>query len=157
VLQLDWKFTLADNDLRKVGAMCDLADINVRYPFLDDDLVDFSARVPANMKISRFRLRHFFKHAMKPFLPPEVLTKSKHGFGLPFGIWMKSHTPLQELAYDCLSDIGKRNIVQPAYLDKLINAHQSTHAHYYGEFIWVLMMLELWFRKHNINYEVADA
>lgn len=156
MLQLDWKFTLADNDLRKVVTMCDLAGVDVQFPFLDDDVVDFSTRVPASMKINKFRLRHFFKHAMRSYLPQDVLKKSKHGFGLPFGIWMKSHQPLQELAYDCLSDIGKRRIVQPKYLDELINAHRSAHAHYYGEFIWVLMMLELWFQTHAISYDVRD-
>ncbi len=156
ILQLDWKFTLADNDLRKVVSMCDLAGVDVEFPFLDDDVVEFSARVPAGMKINNFRLRHFFKRAMRSYLPREVLTKSKHGFGLPFGIWMKSYKPLQELAYDCLSDIGKRNIVRPAYLNELIDAHHSAHAHYYGEFIWVLMMLELWFKTHDIRYEAGE-
>jgi len=149
MLELDWKFTLADNDLRKVNRMCELANIEVRYPFLDDDIVEFSARVPPSMKISLFRLRHFFKRAMRDFLPQQVLRKSKHGFGLPFGVWMKSYKPLQDLAYDSLSDIGKRNIVQPAYLDQLIQAHRSAHAHYYGEFIWVLLMLELWLKTHS--------
>jgi asparagine synthase (glutamine-hydrolysing) len=149
MLELDWKYTLADNDLRKVNLMCELAGIGVQYPMLDDDLVDFSTRVPPEMKIHRFRLRHFFKHAMKDFLPPKILGKSKHGFGLPFGIWMKSYKPLRDLAYDSLTDLKKRNFVQSSYLDELIQSHDSVHAHYYGEFIWVLMMLELWLEKHD--------
>lgn len=157
MLELDWKYTLADNDIRKVSTMCDLAGISVQYPFLDDDVVDFSTRVPSSMKVDKFRLRHFFKQSMKNYLPPQVLKKSKHGFGLPFGVWMKSYQPLRELAYDCLSDIGKRNIIQPGYLQQLIKSHNSSHAHYYGEFIWVLMMLELWLTSHNVSYECGNS
>ncbi|MDJ0710573.1 MAG: asparagine synthase-related protein [Woeseiaceae bacterium] len=147
MLEFDWKYTLADNDLRKVGRMCELAGVSVQYPFLDDELVALSARIPPRLKISRYRLRHFVKHALRDFLPDEVLNKSKHGFGLPFGIWMQSFAPLRDLAYDCLSHIGDRNIINHNYLDSLIHAHRSEHAHYYGEFIWVLMMLELWLRS----------
>jgi asparagine synthase (glutamine-hydrolysing) len=146
MLALDWKFTLADNDLRKVVRMCDLAGVDVRFPFLDDELVEFSCSIPADLKIRGFTLRYFFKKAMQDFLPKAVLEKSKHGFGLPFGIWMKSNDRLRELAYDSINDFAGRGIVQPGYIDSLKEAHGSVHAHYYGEFIWLLMMLELWMK-----------
>lgn len=149
MLYLDWKFTLADNDLRKVNGMCHMAGIDVQYPLLDDELLLFSARLPADMKIEHFKLRSFFKNAMKGYLPDRVLTKSKHGFGLPFGVWMKEYTPMKELAYDSLFGLKKRNIVKSGYVDQLIDMHQSEHSHYYGEFIWVLMMLELWLSAHT--------
>ena len=147
MLALDWKFTLADNDLRKVNWACELAGVAVRYPFLDDDLVDFSCQLSPDWKIQRWKLRAFFKYAMRDFLPTAVLKKSKQGFGLPFGVWMKSYGPLRELAYDSISSFRSRRIVAGSYLDRLLDQHRSDHAHYYGEFIWVLMMLELWFQN----------
>jgi asparagine synthase (glutamine-hydrolysing) len=149
MLEFDWQYTLADNDLRKVNRMCQIAGVEVRYPFLDDELVEFSTRVPAALKIRHFRLRYFIKRALRDFLPTKVLRKSKQGFGLPFGVWMTSYKPLQELAYDSLADFGRRRIVQAGYLEQLVHRHRSEHAHYYGEFIWVLMMLELWLRSHE--------
>jgi asparagine synthase (glutamine-hydrolysing) len=149
MLELDWKYTLADNDLRKVTRMCELAGVEVGFPWLDDDLVAFSERLPPDLKIRFFRLRYFIKRALKGFLPHEVITKSKHGFGLPFGVWMKDYEPLRELAYDSLSDLAGRRIVRRSYLDDLVEKHRTVHAHYYGEFIWVLMMLELWLRSHR--------
>ena len=149
MLELDWKFTLADNDLRKVNRMCQLAGVDVAYPFLDDDLVEFSTRIPPGLKIRRFKLRYFIKRALRDYLPDKVLTKSKHGFGLPFGIWMQSYGPLRDLAYDSLASLGKRRVVRVDYIDQLIDSHRNVHAHYYGEFIWVLMMLELWLSTHE--------
>ncbi len=54
------KFTLSDNDLRKVSRMCNAAGIEVRYPLLDEELVDFSCRLPVNYKVRYRRLHWFF-------------------------------------------------------------------------------------------------
>jgi asparagine synthase (glutamine-hydrolysing) len=148
MLYLDWKQTLADNDLRKVNRMCALAGVEVCYPLLDDDIVELSTRVPPALKVKGQQLRYFFKWALRDFLPPSVLTKTKHGFGLPFGLWMRSHAPLRELAYDSLGALKRRHYVNPAYIDRLIELHGSDHASYYGEFVWVLMMLEQWLSRH---------
>jgi asparagine synthase (glutamine-hydrolysing) len=144
MLYLDWHHTLADNDLRKVNRMCQLAGIEVEYPMLDDRLVEFSTRVSSQRKMRGGRLRDFYKHAVDGFLPPAIINKSKHGFGLPFGVWMAEHPGLQELANDNLLKIRQRNIVRPEFIDELTRLHGDTHSGYYGEFIWVLMMLELW-------------
>lgn len=145
MLYLDWKITLHDNDLVKVNKMCELAGVRVAYPMLDDDVVDLSCRVPSRLKIRHGRLRWFYKQAMAGFLPEAILKKSKHGFGLPFGIWLKDHAPLRELAYDSVDALKRRPYFRADFLDQAIAMHRSGHASYYGELIWVLMMLELWF------------
>lgn len=145
MLYLDWKITLHDNDLVKVNKMCELAGVRVAYPMLDDDVVELSTRVPSRLKISHGRLRWFYKQAMTGFLPEAILKKSKHGFGLPFGVWLKDHAPLQALAYDSVNALKRRPYFRADFLDQAIAMHRSGHASYYGELIWILMMLELWF------------
>ncbi len=147
MLALDLKFTLADNDLPKVGQMCELAGIEVAYPLLDDEIVAFSARLAPNLKLRGTKLRYFFKQALRDFLPREIITKQKHGFGLPFGMWLQTHRGLRELAYDSLESLKLRGIVRPEFVDDLIATHRTGHAAYYGTMIWVLMMLELWYEK----------
>lgn len=149
MLFLDWKFTLADNDLRKVRRMCEIAGVEVRFPMLDEALVDLSARVPPTLKIRRLRLRHFYKQALKDYLPAAIINKTKHGFGLPFGAWLKSTPALQDQIFSSLSDLRKREIFNPGYIDTLIKSHRSGHAAYYGTMIWVLAMLEQWFIHHS--------
>jgi asparagine synthase (glutamine-hydrolysing) len=144
MLYLDWHHTLADNDLRKVNRMCELAGIEVEYPMLDDRLVEFSTRVSSARKMPRNRLRDFFKRAVADFLPRQIIDKPKHGFGLPFGVWMAEHPGLQALAHDNLSRMRRRGYIRPEFIDEIIRRHRDQHAGYYGEFIWVLMMLELW-------------
>lgn len=148
MMHLDHKITLADNDLRKVTRMCEAAGVEVRFPFLDDDLVAFSGQLKPEQKVHKGRLRVLFKDALRGFLPDETITKSKHGFGLPFGLWLNEHAPLKALAEDALNSLGRRGIVKPAYLDELRREHASGHSSYYGVMIWVLVELELWLQRN---------
>lgn len=150
ILHMEAKFVLADNDLRKVNRMCHLAGVEVRYPMLDLELVDFAARVPDRLKIRRLRLRDFFKRSLEGFLPHEVIHKSKHGFGLPFGVWLQDHPPLQTMARDNLESIRARGFLRPDFIDLLQRKHREEHAAYYGVLIWVLMMLEQWLQAQEL-------
>jgi len=147
LLALDMKFTLADDDLRKVVGASALAGVGVRFPFLDPEVVALAATVPPGLKLKRTRLRHFFKQALRDLLPPEILAKEKHGFGLPFGVWMRESPELHELAGDSLHDLRGRGIVRPDLLDDLLDVHLQEHAGYYGTLVWILMMLEQWLQR----------
>jgi asparagine synthase (glutamine-hydrolysing) len=150
MMHLDLKETLADNDLRKVNRMCDIAGIEVRFPLLDDDLVAFSGRLSAAQKVRGLRLRAFFKDALSDFLPPETIRKSKHGFGLPFGVWMERDPALREIAHEALTSFRRRGYVRPAYVDRVLDQHETGHASYYGVMIWIVMMLERWMGERGI-------
>jgi len=150
MLALDLRFTLADNDLPKVTRASELAGLEVRFPMLDDAVVSFSSALPPRLKLRRNRLRPFFKESMRGFLPDEIIAKTKHGFGLPFGPWLQTHRPLQQLALDSLADLKKRGIVRPEFLDALTSMHVESHASYYGTMVWVLMMLEHWLKQRRL-------
>jgi asparagine synthase (glutamine-hydrolysing) len=147
MLALDFKITLADNDLPKVVRSCELAGVDAAFPFLNDAMVAFSARLTPQQKLNGTQLRWFFKEALKDFLPQEIITKQKHGFGLPFGVWLQHHPKLQQLATDSLSDLRRRGVVRPAFIDQLLGQHLKEHAGYHGTMVWVLMMMEQWFRQ----------
>jgi asparagine synthase (glutamine-hydrolysing) len=149
MLALDFHLTLADNDLPKVTRMCELAGIDVAFPMLHDPVIDVSMGLPADYKLRGTTLRWFFKESLKDFLPAKIITKAKHGFGLPVGAWLQSHAPLRELASDALAGLRGRHIVRPDFLDRLVNHHLDEHPGYYGVMVWILMVLELWFRRDN--------
>ena len=156
MLWYDWKFTLADNDLRKVSQMSDLVDVEVSYPMLDEEVVALSMQVPSAAKIEGKELRSFFKQATSGFLPPEIIRKKKHGFGLPFGQWLKSHKKLQDLAYGSLDSLEKRHIFAPEFLKRVAAEHKQGDAGYYGYAIWDLITLEQWLlaqeRQHSVSF-----
>ncbi|ARO86834.1 asparagine synthase [Nitrosospira lacus] len=151
MLAFDRKFTLADNDLPKVAKACELAGMDVAFPLISDQITAFSLRLEPQLKLKGTKLRYFFKEALRGFLPEEIIAKQKHGFGLPFGVWLQHHKPLQALASDSLTDLKSRNIVRADFIDTLLGQHLDEHAGYHGTMVWVLMMLEQWYRQHGIH------
>jgi asparagine synthase (glutamine-hydrolysing) len=85
---------------------------------------------------------------MRGFLPRQTIAKKKHGFGLPAGVWLATHAPLREVAGDALAGLAGRRIVRADFVDALLGRRLHEHPAYYGTMVWVLMMLELWFRSH---------
>lgn len=148
MLAHDWKFTLADNDLPKVVQTCQLAGMEVAFPFLNHEMVTFSAKLAPQLKLKGTQLRYFFKEALRDFLPDEIITKQKQGFGLPFGVWLQNDKGLKEIAADSLHDLKSRHIIRDGFIDTLLNQHLHEHASYHGTMVWLLMMLEYWHKQH---------
>jgi asparagine synthase (glutamine-hydrolysing) len=148
-LAYDWRYTLAECDLPKVRGAARLAGVSVGYPLLDQAVVEFSTTLPDAYKLRGLKLRWFFKEALRGFLPDEIITKPKHGFGLPFGPWAIKHAALYRLASDSLGSLGTRGIVRPQFLDQLLKDRLPEHPGYFGEMVWILMMLEQWLQHHQ--------
>ena len=155
MLAYDWRYTLAESDLPKVRGSSGLAGVEVGFPLLDRDLLEFSLRLPTAYKLKGLTLRWFFKEALRGFLPDQTLRKKKQGFGLPFGVWMMQHPDLKSLAVDSLRSLSTRGIVRPAFIDSLLLTHLQQHPGYYGEMVWILMMLEQWLRHHAPDFRLA--
>jgi asparagine synthase (glutamine-hydrolysing) len=138
MLALDFKTTLADNDLPKVVQSCALAGLPVRFPMLDARVMDFSLALAPRMKLKGTRLRYFFKEALRDFLPE----------GLPFGQWAVEDPSLRQLTFDSLEALKRRDLVRPQFIDLLTSDLLQRHPDYYGTMAWVMMMLELWLQHH---------
>jgi len=156
-LAYDWRYTLAESDLPKVSMTTQLAGLAVGYPMLDNALVDFSLRLPESYKLRGLKLRWFFKEALRGFLPDAVITKKKQGFGLPFGVWLNRHEALRRLARDSLASLATRGVVRPEFVQALLEHRVLEHPAYYGEMVWILMMLEQWLQGHAPHARLGDA
>jgi asparagine synthase (glutamine-hydrolysing) len=154
MLAFDWKYTLADNDLPKVCGTANLAGVEVGFPFLSDEILDFSLHLPAEFKVRGLTLRYFFKRALRGFLPEAIIRKQKHGFGLPFGPWLLESPGLFRLASDCLESLVGRGIVRKPFIVELLGPRLREVPGYYGGMVWVLLILEQWLRHRAPAYRV---
>ena len=150
MMGIDLRLILADGDLPKVTRMTELAGVDVAFPLLDERIVEFSRTLPSGFKLRGTQLRWFFKHALRNFLPPQVIAKRKHGFGLPVGAWLTTHRPLYELAADSAGMLRTRGIVQPRFIDELFTRTLHEHPAYYGTMAWVLMVLGQWLHSRRL-------
>ena len=157
MLAYDWKYTLADNDLPKVVETAALAGMSVRFPLLCDELVDFSLALRPALKLRGMTLRYFFKQALRGFLPDATIAKKKHGFGMPFGAWLVRDRALRDFALDSLSDLDGRRIIRRDFLRALLDSRLAEHPGYYGEMVWILLMLASWFGLQDRLPVAAEA
>lgn len=153
-LAFDWRYTLGESDLPKVRGTTQLAGLDVGFPMLDDDLLAFSLRLPTDYKLKGLKLRWFFKEALRGFLPDDIITKKKQGFGLPFGVWVTRHESLRKLAAESVNGLADRGILRRDFVDALLGTHLYEHPGYFGEMIWISMMLEQWLRAKAPGYGI---
>jgi asparagine synthase (glutamine-hydrolysing) len=149
LLYIDVKMTLGDSDLPKVTRMCEMAGIRARFPLLDPAVAEFSGRIPADLKVKGFEKRYLFKRAFRDLLPIEIRCKTKHGFGIPVSLWLKSYAPLREMARDLLLSprAAARGYFRRSFVEELFRQHEADDSSYYGDAVWTFLVIELWHRQ----------
>jgi asparagine synthase (glutamine-hydrolysing) len=150
LLYVDVKMTLGDDDLRKVVRTAELARLRVRFPYLDHRLVEFSGRLPVNLKVHYLNKRYLFKKATMKLLPQAIINKQKHGFALPIGLWLKTNPALREMHREVFFDprTYQRGYFSRRFIENLMSKMELDSTPYYGELLFELLMLELWHRRH---------
>jgi asparagine synthase (glutamine-hydrolysing) len=153
----DLETNLSDDALVKVDRMSMACSLEVRCPFLDHKLVEFSATIPSKMKLTWTQKKVIFKEAMANVLPPEILSRGKSGFEVPFGTWFKDGE-LRPLLDDCLSpeSVKRSGIFNPKGVGRLRAAILSERAgndleistYQLWHRVWILFMFELWARQY---------
>ncbi len=147
-LYIDLKNTISDNDLIKVTRMTQAVGVAVRFPFLDHNLAEFAARVPAKIKMPARELRVFFKRAYSDLLPREIIAKTKHGFGLPIPVWLRTDKHLNDMMHELV--LGTRTLQRGMFrkkaLEELVERHRTETGSFYGDILWNVMIWELWLR-----------
>jgi len=146
MLALEQRFFLADHNLTYTDKMSMAVGVEVRVPFLDLELVEFAAHIPAAVK-QRGRVGKWpLKRAMEPFLPHDVIYRPKAGFGVPLRQWVRSE--FRPMIGDLLSPdaICRRGLFDPAAVNRLIDANQTGRidASYT---ILSLLCIEIWCRS----------
>ncbi len=133
--------------LMKQDQMSMAASIESRVPFLDHKLVEFAAALPERLKLRGFTTKWILREAVREILPASILTRKKMGFPVPFAMWMRG--AWGDVARDVLLDprSRQRGIVEPAAVERLLDAHRSGAADGWDA-IWSLLNLELWYRTH---------
>jgi asparagine synthase (glutamine-hydrolysing) len=149
MMHVDLQRTLADGDLLKVGRMCEIAGVEVRYPFLDDDLVTFSAGIPGPVLLTGGALRGFYKNAYRDFLAPETISKPKQGFGLPTVEWMRGSADILDLVRDGIESFARRGYMREGFCQIMIQSLVERGSPYLSSSAWDVLLLELWLRDRG--------
>lgn len=120
--------------------------LEVRVPFLDHELMELCARIPASLKIKGMNKKYLLKKALRHVLPPEIMNHKKQGFVGPLSIWMRTNIRdyMQETLLDgCSSNdlLDRRTVVQ------LLHEHM-TRKNNHEKLLWSLLFFQKWFEKY---------
>jgi asparagine synthase (glutamine-hydrolysing) len=90
--------------LRDTDAMSMASSLEVRVPFIDNELVSYVAGLPGSLKIDGRRPKSLLTGAFADLLPREIVYKTKQGFMLPFQHWLRGELkPMLEDSFNAKS------------------------------------------------------
>ena len=144
----DIKFWLPEYLLMKVDKMTMAHGLEARSPFLDHQLVEFSAQLPENLKLRGLTGKYILRRSMKDLLPPSITSRPKKGFPLPLNPWLCG-----ELYDMVIGKITGSAIVDQLFdkyqINKILNGYQNSYnpvsKFRYTQQAWELFIFALWY------------
>ncbi len=124
--------------------------IEARFPLHDYRLIEFSATIPAELKIRGSQVKYIQKKAMEGVLPDEIVfRKDKMGHNVPMKNWMRNTDVFRDLIHDVLSEdaLKKRNFFSTSGVQSMLDLHLSSKKDF-SHRLYSLLVLELWMQKN---------
>lgn len=130
--------------LMKQDQMSMAASIESRVPFLDHTLVEFTARLPREMKLRGGATKWILREAMKGILPADILNRPKMGFPVPVGRWFRGEYKHVIDEYVLSERARERGLFDPSFVRQVVAEHNLGVNH--DERLWSLVNFEMWQR-----------
>jgi asparagine synthase (glutamine-hydrolysing) len=146
LLYVDFKTFMPALNLDTTDKASMAANLEVRVPFLNKELVELSARVPSSLKIKGLKRKYILKKAVEGLLPHDVIWRKKAGFGAPVRSWLRGE--LRPMVDDLLSDerLTKRGFFKAAAIRRMIDDNMSGREDNNLQ-IFQLLTFELWMQQ----------
>jgi asparagine synthase (glutamine-hydrolysing) len=121
--------------------------LEVRVPFVDQQVVDVAGKIPLRQKLAGGITKGLFRKAMTPLLPKEIIEAPKRGLNLPIALWFR--TDLRDWVRSVLAPerLAERGYFKPKTVATLLDEHESGWQDH-SLFLWALVVLEEWHRMY---------
>jgi asparagine synthase (glutamine-hydrolysing) len=131
--------------LMKQDQMSMAASLESRVPYLDHLLVEQVMRIPGDQRMRRWQTKVILREALRKMVPPAVMNRSKMGFPVPFGSWVRGpfRTILDE--YVLSTRALDRQLFDPGTVRRIVDEHVSG-IRPHTDRLWLLVNLEMWQR-----------
>ncbi|MFV2112466.1 N-acetylglutaminylglutamine amidotransferase [Micromonospora sp. LOL_025] len=150
VLRLDTHLMLPDDPVKRVDSMSMAWGLEVRTPFLDQDLVALAAACPPEHKVADGG-KGVLKEVARQVLPAEVIDRPKGYFPVP--ALRNVDGPVRQLVTEALAAPAarERGLFRREYVDELLAEPDRAQAAAGSNKLWQLGLLELWLQSHDIR------
>ncbi|MEU6205031.1 N-acetylglutaminylglutamine amidotransferase [Micromonospora musae] len=150
VLRLDTHLMLPDDPVKRVDSMSMAWGLEVRTPFLDQDLVTLAAHCPPEQKLAGGG-KGVLKEVARQVLPAEVVDRPKGYFPVP--ALRNVDGAVRELVIEALQSpvARERALFRPEYVAHLLGEPDRAAAAAGSNKLWQLGLLELWLQSHGVT------
>lgn len=138
---------LAYNLLYKMDIASMASSLEVRNPYLDFRLMEYSFNLPQNLKIKDGTPKYLMKKLLERYLPKELVYRRKWGFPAPIGNWLTRD--LSYLIDTWLSPqrIRSQGIFNETMVNQYVQAFRSGKT-YHDKRIWSMIFFQMWYSKY---------
>ncbi len=147
VLRMDTTMLITDDPVKRVDNMTMAWGLEARVPFLDHQLVELAASMPAELKLASDG-KHVLKTIARGLIPDAVIDRKKGYFPMPALKFVRGD--FLHFMQDILNSQAcrERGLYQRDYVNKLLDAPEQHHTRIQGSKLWHLALLEYWLQKH---------
>jgi asparagine synthase (glutamine-hydrolysing) len=147
---------LTDDILQKVDRAAMAVGLETRVPFLDNDVVEFAARIPSRMKVRAGRGKWLVRQVLYRHVPPELVERPKTGFSIPIDDWLRG--PLRAWMSDLLSPtrLKSEELFNAELVGRLVDEHVKGRRNH-GYWLWNVLMAQAWYDAWCVSGSRAAA
>ena len=150
MLLTDTQLILPDIFLDKVDRSTMAASIEVRVPFLDNELSEYALSLPSSIKVKNGSKKWLLKKALEGIVPNNILYGPKTGFSVPYKEWLKG--PLESIFNDYLMTMAnnKSEFLDTKEIRRLYIEHQKGLRDH-GFILWKALNFMIWLNTNPMK------
>jgi len=148
---LDMVTYLPDEIMCKTDRASMKYSLETRSPLLDYRVVDKSFEIPHKFKYAgltkRFDKKHILKELAYDYIPKEILSGPKRGFGVPLAKWLRGPLKDEIRQYSDTELIKKQGLFDPEGIQNLIQTQKHDDKIIYSSIMWSFYMFQRWWAE----------
>lgn len=146
MMAIDYQTYMVDDILQKVDRATMSVSLEGREPFLDQDIIEWAARLPTEYKYCNGQKKYILKEIVHKYLPKEIMERPKMGFGIPIESWLSNE--LKNLVQEHLNEksLQEHGLFHTKEVQKIVtdffNGRKENHLK-----VWYLLMFQMWYKR----------
>ncbi|CAL66963.1 asparagine synthase (glutamine-hydrolyzing) [Christiangramia forsetii] len=149
--RIDKILSLEGDMLVKVDRTSMLTSLESRAPFLNKKLWDFTSQLPESYLMKGWDKKFILKEAFKDYFPKQFLNKSKKGFGVPVGDWLRGYLKSELESYAEEDFLERQNLFHKEFIQKLVGYHLSGKQDNTFK-VWAFFCFQKWYKETYLNF-----